>query len=197
MWLSRIARAAASGGLPAPLSRCIPVSEFYIGGALDKYISIPNLTRQPLLKRWWQHFFIVETDKTIWTNAVTIGLILFFSGWLSTPPMEKLDMVYLNGEKSRILNAWHNEGKRPALAMALQGGWIRYFLRGLDHPFSLNEKKDALFKMRENYLIAKHPGVQYPFVFRHFNKVQTPDVLEVHVYPTPQAHTDWKNAPHH
>ena len=33
--------------------------------------------------------------------------------------------------------------------------------RGLDHPFSLNEFKDYLFKMRENYLIQKYPGVQY------------------------------------
>lgn len=81
--------------------------------------------------------------------------------------------------KFRILSAFHNPGKRPGLKISLMTYEARYFYRGLDHPFSLNEIKDFLFKLRENYLINTYEGIQFPFVFRQFNRVQTPGTLEV------------------
>lgn len=56
---------------------------------------------------------------------------------------------------------------------------VRYFFRGLDHPFGLSEIKDFLFKLREKQMIDRYHGVQFPFVFRQFNRVQTPGTLEV------------------
>ncbi len=32
---------------------------------------------------------------------------------------------------------------------------LRYYYRGNDHPFTLNEIKDYYFKLRENYLIQE------------------------------------------
>lgn len=89
----------------------------------------------------------------------------------------------MNSERYRIINAFYNQGKRPALEMAKLAGWVRYTLRGMDHPFTLNERVDMWFKQREQYLIARNPGVQYPYVFRNYSKVNGPDVLKVHVYP--------------
>merc|ERR1711924_483900 len=82
-----------------------------------------------------------------------------------------------------IQSAYANPGTRPAFKIAQEQPKLRYIYRGLDHPFTLNEFKDYLFKMRENYLIQKYPGVQYPYVFKQMMPETTPDPLRA---PVPQ-----------
>ncbi|UKJ90252.2 hypothetical protein MACJ_001184 [Theileria orientalis] len=101
---------------------------------------------------------------------------------LDPPPLERLDRYWLNSPKFRILSAYYNSGKRPAAKIALMTYEVRYFNRGLDHPFTMNEVKDFLFKMKENYLIENHPGVQYPNVFRQHSNVKTPATLTVNLH---------------
>lgn len=51
--------------------------------------------------------------------------------------------------------AYANPGTRPAAKIAQEQAKLRYFYRGNDHPFSLNEQKDYYFKLRENLLIQE------------------------------------------
>ena len=59
---------------------------------------------------------------------------------------------------------------------------VRYLFRGYDHPFTLNETKDFLFKLRENWVIQSGENIQYPYVFKQFTNAPS-GVLNVHPYP--------------
>jgi hypothetical protein len=39
----------------------------------------------------------------------------------------------------------------------------------------INEWKDNLYKLREDFLIHEFPGIQYPYIFKQFPHVKTPD----------------------
>eukprot|EP00918_Siedleckia_nematoides_P106038 GHVU01231470.1.p1 GENE.GHVU01231470.1~~GHVU01231470.1.p1 ORF type:complete len:184 (+),score=10.21 GHVU01231470.1:78-629(+) len=155
---------------------------------LQRYLEQPNMLRQPLWKTFWEAQFNSRTFLFFgksWMTFASLGLFLWWTRLFDPAPMERLDRYWLNSPQFRILSAFHNQGKRPAFSISLLTHDIRYFFRGIDHPFGLNEYKDMLFKLRENYLIEKHPGIQYPYVFRQFRAVKTPDTLEVHTYPLP------------
>ncbi|BAM39975.1 conserved hypothetical protein [Theileria orientalis strain Shintoku] len=145
----------------------------------------PNYTRTPL----WRQFLEVQFTSrnffvfgSTWAALASFGFLLWYSRLLDPPPLERLDRYWLNSPKFRILSAYYNSGKRPAAKIALMTYEVRYFNRGLDHPFTMNEVKDFLFKMKENYLIENHPGVQYPNVFRQHSNVKTPATLTVNLH---------------
>lgn len=62
---------------------------------------------------------------------------------------------------------------------------IRYFYRGFDHPYTINEAKDQLWKLRENWIIQNYPGVQYPYVSKQMMPPQLPD--KMYKIATPDA----------
>lgn len=149
-----------------------------------------NLLRTPLWRQWWEAQFSARTLFVLgssWASLVTLTGLFWWSRLLDPPPPERYDRYWYNSPKYRILSARENPGKRPGHTISWLTYSCRYFERGLDHPFGLNEMKDVLFKLRENLLIERFPGVQYPYVYRQFNRVQTPSTLKVPLYPLPQA----------
>ncbi|OEH80037.1 transmembrane protein [Cyclospora cayetanensis] len=178
-----------SPGAPTPLERNIKMNEIMHPRWV---LEPPNYVRQPLWRQWWEAQFSNRSFfffGNAWTSAAAFAAFLWWSRVFDPPPMERLDRYWLNSPKFRILSAFHNPGKRPALKISLMTYEARYFYRGLDHPFSLNEIKDFLFKLRENYLINTFQGIQFPFVFRQFNRVSTPGTLAVHLSdPIPADH---------
>lgn len=176
---------------PAPLDRNIEMNEILHPRWV---LEPPNYVRQPLWRQFWEAQFNNRSFfffGNAWTSAAAFAAFLWWSRIFDPPPKERLDRYWLNSPKFRILSAFHNQGKRPALKISLMTYEARYFYRGLDHPFSLNEIKDFLFKLRENYLVNKYQGIQFPFVFRQFNRVSTPGTLAVHLSdPLPDDHHD-------
>lgn len=164
----------------------------------------PNFLRQPLWKQFWEAQFANRSFwffGNAWTSAAAFTAFLWWSRVFDPPPKERLDRYWLNSPKFRILSAFHNPGKRPGLKISLMTYEARYCYRGLDHPFTLNEMKDFLFKLREQFLVSKYEGIQFPFVFRQYNRVSTPGVLAVHVSPelqkTPHFHEHEEGAAAH
>jgi len=186
--LSRILQSAAAAGVskgigaPALLQKNIRIDEFY---RRSVGLVIPNYTRMPFFAHWWEVNF--STGNWLFGlncfGTLAGALFIVWTGWLDKPPIDRIDRTTLNSAKYRILCAYYNEGKRPALKIAQFGAKVRYYYRGIDHPTTVNEEKDMLFKLRENYLIEKHPGIQYPYVHRQFNQVKTPSELKVPLYP--------------
>ncbi|PHJ22089.1 transmembrane protein [Cystoisospora suis] len=164
----------------------------------------PNFVRRPVWRQWWEAQFGNKTFfffGNAWTSAAAFALFIWWSRVFDPPPKERLDRYWLNSQspasipcavvlpaKFRILSAFHNPGKRPGLKISLMTYEARYCYRGLDHPFTLNEIKDFLYKLREQYLVNKYEGIQFPFVFRQYNRVQTPGTLEVRTAPALQSH---------
>ncbi|EPR59767.1 putative transmembrane protein [Toxoplasma gondii TgCatPRC2] len=162
----------------------------------------PNFLRQPVWKQFWEAQFANRSFfffGNAWTSAAAFAFFIWWSRVFDPPPKERLDRYWLNSPKFRILSAFHNPGKRPGLKISLMTYEARYCYRGLDHPFTLNEMKDFLFKLREQYLVNKYEGIQFPFVFRQFNRVSTPGTLEVHTSPAlqQQPHFHEEAAGHH
>jgi hypothetical protein len=155
------------------------------GGALEGGFLIPNYTRAPFWKYFWVQNFVTRQHVFSLHHVGFLGIAGFcwWVGWFQTAPVQRRDKYYMNSAKFRIQSAYANPGTRPAFKIAQEQAKLRYIYRGLDHPFSLNEFKDYLFKMRENYLIQKYPGVQYPYVFKQMMPETTPDPLIVHPYP--------------
>jgi len=92
--------------------------------------------------------------------------------------VERQDKYYMNGAKFRLQSAYFNPGKRPAFKIAQEQGKLRYYYRGFDHPFSINETKDLLWKLRENWIIQTYPGIQYPNVSRQMMPSNLPPVIK-------------------
>ena len=84
----------------------------------------------------------------------------------------------MNGAKFRLQSSYANPGTRPAYKIAQEQGKVRFYYRGIDHPFTINESKDLLWKMRENWVIQKYPGIQYPYVAKQMMPPQLPDVIK-------------------
>lgn len=148
-------------------------------------IEPPNYTRTPLWKQFFEGQFASRNFLFFggtWTAIASFGCLMWYSRLFDTPPQERLDRYWLNSPKFRILSAVYNPGKRPGAAISLMTYEVRYFDRGHDHPFAVNEVKDYLFKLKENYLVENHPGVQYPHVFRQHSNVRTPEKLVVNLH---------------
>ncbi|GFE54786.1 hypothetical protein BaOVIS_021900 [Babesia ovis] len=148
-------------------------------------IEPPNYTRTSLWKQFFEgqfhsrNFFIFGGT---WTAIASFGFFVWYSRIFDTPPRERLDRYWFNSPKFRILSAFYNPGKRPGASISMMTYEVRYFDKGHDHPFNVNEIKDYLFKLKENYLIENHPGVQYPHVFRQHSNVKTPAKLVVNLH---------------
>ncbi|PFH32065.1 hypothetical protein BESB_020060 [Besnoitia besnoiti] len=186
--LSRPARAPSTG--PAlstdPLERNVPMKEILQPLWV---LEPPNFLRRPVWRQFWEAQFANRSFfffGNAWTSAAAFALFIWWSRVFDPPPKERLDRYWLNSPKFRILSAFHNPGKRPGLKISLMTYEARYCFRGLDHPFTLNEMKDFLYKLREQYLVHKYTGIQFPFVFRQYNRVSTPGTLEVHTAPALQ-----------
>jgi hypothetical protein len=81
-----------------------------------------------------------------------------------------------------------NPGSRPAAKIAQEQAKIRYYYKGFDHPYTLNELKDLFFKLRENVLVQTYPGIQYPYVYRNMTPAETESPIPVGLYDLPGAH---------
>lgn len=150
------------------------------GGAIQGAFQIPNLRRQPFLKFFWQQQFVNRQHFLSMHHVGFIGLFAFvwWLGWFDTAPVERQDKYYMNGAKFRLQSAYFNPGRRPAFKIAQEQAKIRYYYRGFDHPFSLNETKDLLWKLRENWIIQTYPGIQYPNVARQMMPTDLPAVIK-------------------
>eukprot|EP00922_Rhytidocystis_sp_ex-Travisia-forbesii_P060419 GHVS01089555.1.p1 GENE.GHVS01089555.1~~GHVS01089555.1.p1 ORF type:complete len:250 (+),score=31.05 GHVS01089555.1:160-909(+) len=157
----------------------------------------PNFIRRPIWRQWWEAQFSSRALFVLgssWASFLTLTGVLWWSRLLDPPPPERYDLYWYNSPKFRIMSARENPGSRPGLTISQLTWTARYNNRGMDHPFSLNELKDSLFKLRENLIIQAHPGVQYPYVFKNINSVQTPATLKVPLYPLPQKANHSENA---
>lgn len=171
------------GVAPTPLTRNIKFTEVFTRGS---YLNTPNYVRRPLWKSFWEAQFNGRTFLFFGKSWMALGSLVAFLYWtriFDPPPKERLDKYWLNSPKFRILSAFHNPGKRPAFKVSCLTYNTRYYHRGIDHPFGVNEWKDNLFKLHEQFTIEEHPGVQYPYVHRQFRRVSTSDPLLVHTYP--------------
>ncbi len=155
------------------------------GGAIQGAFQIPNLRRTPFWRFFWNQQFVNRQHVFSMHHVGFIALLAFFwgTGWFQTAPVERQDRYYMNGAKYRLQSAYHNPGKRPAYKIAVEQGKIRYYYRGHDHAFSLNETKDVLWKLRENWLIQRYPGLQYPNVARQMMPTDLPKVLSTKATP--------------
>merc|ERR1712226_1304124 len=117
-------------------------------------------------------------SSVTWCPWQLLGRALVFA----TAPIERREKYYMHSPKFRLQSAYANPGTRPAAKIAQEQAKVRYFHRGYDHPFTLNELKDFYFKLRENWLIQHYPGIQYPFVHRQMIPEQTEDPLKVPLY---------------
>ncbi|KAK2198008.1 hypothetical protein BdWA1_001013 [Babesia duncani] len=169
-------------GAPEPLEHNVP-----FGSILKPrwVLEVPNYTRRPL----WRQFFEAQFSSrnflcfgSTWTAIAAFGALVYYSRLFDTPPLERMDRYWFNSPKFRILSAYYNPCKRPGAKISLLTFEIRYFDRGLDHPFGINEVKDLVFKLKENYSIENHPGIQYPHVFRQHANVTTPPTLAVQLH---------------
>ena len=163
-----------------------------VSKSLQGAFKIPNLTRQPFWKFAWQQQFVNRQFGFSMHFVGLAGVVAFFwvTGMFAPAPVERRDRYLMNGARFRLQTAYNNPGKRPAFKIAQEQGKIRYYYRGLDHAFSLNEQKDLLWKLRENWIIQRYPGIQYPNVARQMSPVGLPDVLHTTatIDPTEAGH---------
>lgn len=148
-------------------------------------LETPNYSRTPLWRQFFESQFASRNFffcGSAWTAIASFAFFMWYSRIFDPPPNERLDRYWLNSPKFRILSAYYNPGKRPGAKISQMTYDSRYFHKGKDHPFAINEIKDYLFKLRENYLIESHPGVQYPNVFRQHRNVKTPATFQVHLH---------------
>jgi len=151
------------------------------GGGIHGFFEIPNYRRASFLNYFWAQQFITRQHIFSIHHTGYIVLLAFFwwTGAFSTAPIERQERYYMHSAKYRLQSCWANPGTRPAAKIAQEQAKVRYFYRGYDHPFTINELKDFYFKLRENYLIQHYPGVQYPFVHRQMCPSQTAEPLKV------------------
>ncbi|CAE8724140.1 unnamed protein product [Polarella glacialis] len=169
----------------APLERNIKPDEFisFNGGGLHGAFEIPNYRRAPFWKYFWVQHFVARQHvfNVHHTGYIVLCVFFWWTGAFSTAPIERREKYYMHSPKFRLQTAYANPGTRPAAKIAQEGAKVRYFYRGHDHPFTLNELKDYYFKLRENWLIQHYPGIQYPFVYRQMVPEKTDEPLKVPV----------------
>eukprot|EP00746_Dinoflagellata_sp_MGD_P161693 gnl/MRDRNA2_/MRDRNA2_88929_c0_seq1.p1 gnl/MRDRNA2_/MRDRNA2_88929_c0~~gnl/MRDRNA2_/MRDRNA2_88929_c0_seq1.p1 ORF type:complete len:197 (+),score=25.93 gnl/MRDRNA2_/MRDRNA2_88929_c0_seq1:68-658(+) len=192
--LSRARRAA-------PLTKNILPEEFISKnwGSIHGAFEIPNFTRKSFLEHAWVQQFVVRQHFFNIHHTGYIGLLIFFwwTGSFSTAPIERREKYYMHSPKFRLQTAYANPGTRPAAKIAQESAKLRYFYRGHDHPFTVNELKDYYFKIRENWLIQAYPGIQYPFVYKQFIPEQTEEPLKVLPYPAIPEQPHFHEGGHH
>merc|ERR1719195_485018 len=178
---SRAARSAV-----APLARNIKPEEFISaqGGGLHGAFEIPNYRRAPFWKYFWAQHFVTRQHvfNVHHTGYIVLAAFFWWTGAFATAPIERREKYYMHSPKFRLQTAYANPGTRPAANIAQEQAKVRYFFRGYDHPFTLNELKDLYFKLRENWLIQHYPGIQYPFVYRQMIPEKTDEPLKVPLY---------------
>ncbi|CEM25916.1 unnamed protein product [Vitrella brassicaformis CCMP3155] len=175
--------------MPKKLDKSMSFRDYYKHSPVAFWLQIHNPTRMPFWSRVWEQQF--ENRQLLglgWTGPFLTMALVALTGMYGPAPMDRADLSWMNSLRFRMRTAYINEGRRPAYEIEKVRGDIRYMYRGIDHNYTLNEKYDLLFKLRENYLIERHPGIQYPFVYRQFNKLsEQPDTFFARTYPTPQA----------
>lgn len=185
----------------AKLSRNITADEIIgpQGGTIHGIFEIPNFRRMPFWQYIWTQNFVNRQHVFNVHHSGYIAVCVFFwwCGALDTAPLERQDKYYMHSAKFRMQTAYANPGTRPAAKIAQEQGKLRYFYRGNDHPYTLNETKDYYFKLKENHLIQEYPGVQYPFVYRQMMPEEVDDPLKVDCYPLPQATPHFHEGGHH
>eukprot|EP00747_Dinoflagellata_sp_TGD_P164125 gnl/TRDRNA2_/TRDRNA2_183614_c0_seq1.p2 gnl/TRDRNA2_/TRDRNA2_183614_c0~~gnl/TRDRNA2_/TRDRNA2_183614_c0_seq1.p2 ORF type:complete len:200 (+),score=39.60 gnl/TRDRNA2_/TRDRNA2_183614_c0_seq1:68-667(+) len=176
----------------APLERNVKPEEFISanGGGLHGAFDIPNYRRASFWKFFWAQHFVTRQHVFNVHHTGYIVLLGFFywTGAFSTAPTERQEKYYMHSPKYRLQSAYANPGTRPAAKIAQEQAKVRYFHRGHDHPFTVNELKDFYFKLRENWLIQHYPGIQYPFVYRQMTPEKTQEPLKVHIEDPLPAH---------
>merc|ERR1711862_1045677 len=81
-----------------------------------------------------QHIFNVHH-----TGYLVLCGFFFWTGAFSTAPIERQEKYYMHTPKFRLRSAYANPGTRPAAKIAQEQAKIRYFHRGYDHPFTVDE----------------------------------------------------------
>eukprot|EP00438_Fugacium_kawagutii_P011766 Skav222940 [mRNA] locus=scaffold1489:503418:516491:- [translate_table: standard] len=137
--------------------------------------------RAPFWKYFWAQHFVTRQHvfNVHHTGYIVLCVFFWWTGAFSTAPMERREKYYMHSPKFRLQTAYANPGTRPAAKIAQEQAKVRYFYKGHDHAFTLNELKDFYFKLRENWLIQHYPGIQYPFVHRQLIPEKTADPLKV------------------
>eukprot|EP00928_Gymnodinium_smaydae_P086740 TRINITY_DN7117_c0_g2_i4.p2 TRINITY_DN7117_c0_g2~~TRINITY_DN7117_c0_g2_i4.p2 ORF type:complete len:193 (+),score=49.52 TRINITY_DN7117_c0_g2_i4:161-739(+) len=170
----------------APLERNVLPEEFISkkGGGLHGAFEIPNYRRASFASYFWAQHFVTRQHvfNVHHTGYIVLCFFFWWTGAFSTAPIERREKYYMHSPKFRLQSAYANPGTRPAAKIAQEQAKVRYFYRGYDHPFTLNELKDVYFKLRENYLIQHYPGVQYPYVYRQMIPEKTDEPLKVPLY---------------
>jgi hypothetical protein len=158
------------------------------GGSIIGGFQIPNLSRQPFYRHFWIQQFVNRQHGFSMHHVGLLTLVAFFGlyGMFESAPIERQDKYYMNGAKFRLQSAYSNPGKRPAFTIAREQAKIRYYYRGMDHPMTVNESKDLLWKLRENWIIQSHPAAQYPNVARQMKPTSLPDVIHTKATPYPE-----------
>merc|ERR1712226_217879 len=184
--LRRAVRAAV-----APLERNVLPEEFISarGGGLHGAFEIPNYRRASFWSYFWAQHFVTRQHvfNVHHTGYIVLCAFFWWTGAFATAPIERREKYYMHSGKFRLQTAYANPGTRPAAKIAQEQAKVRYFHRGYDNPFTLNELKDFYFKLRENYLIQQYPGIQYPFVYRQMIPEKTADPLKVPIVPPLRA----------
>merc|ERR1719321_60514 len=86
-----------------------------------------------------QHIFNVHH-----TGYLVLVGFFFWTGAFATAPVERREKYYMHTPKFRLQSAYANPGTRPAAKIAQEQAKIRYFHRGYDHPFTVNEMKVSI-----------------------------------------------------
>mmetsp|Transcript_94581 Transcript_94581/g.164098 ORF Transcript_94581/g.164098 Transcript_94581/m.164098 type:complete len:200 (-) Transcript_94581:84-683(-) len=166
-----------------PLERNVKPEEFVSAnwGSMHGVFGIPNYTRAPFWKFFWTQQFVNRSHifNIHHTGYLVLCVFFFWTGAFAAAPVERQDKYYMHSAKFRLQTAYANPGTRPAAKIAQETAKVRYFHKGYDHPFTVNELKDFYFKLRENWLIQHYPGIQYPFVHRQIKPAQTEEPLKV------------------
>eukprot|EP00811_Abedinium_folium_P009939 NODE_19192_length_855_cov_4.177198.p2 GENE.NODE_19192_length_855_cov_4.177198~~NODE_19192_length_855_cov_4.177198.p2 ORF type:complete len:209 (-),score=51.61 NODE_19192_length_855_cov_4.177198:155-781(-) len=192
--LSRAARAAIE-----PLKRNIRPEEFISSnwGGLHGAFEIPNYRRAGFWKFFWVQHFVTRQHvfNVHHTGYIVLCAFFWWTGAFATAPIERREKHYMHSPKFRMQTAYANPGTRPAAKIAQEQAKVRYFHRGNDHPFTINEVKDFYFKLRENWLIQHYPGIQYPFVYRQMVPEKTDEPLKVPISDPLKPHAHHHEAP--
>jgi len=176
----------------APLARNVVPEEFISKnwGGLHGAFEIPNYRRTSFASYLWtQHFVNRQHVFNIHMSGyIVLCGFLYWTGVFDTAPLERRERYLMHGQKFRLLTAYSNPGTRPAAKIAQEQAKLRYFAKGVDHPYTMNELKDLFFKLKENVLVQTYPGIQYPYVYRQMIPSELDSPLKVSLYDVPKHH---------
>jgi len=176
----------------APLTKNIVPEEFISKnwGGLHGAFEIPNFRRASFWSYFWTQHFVTRQHVFNIHHSGYIVLCGFFwwCGAFDTAPIVRQEKFYMHSPKFRLQTMYVNPGTRPAAKIAQEQAKIRYYYKGFDHPYTMNELKDLFFKLRENVLVQTYPGIQYPYVYKNMTPAETESPIPVGLYDLPGAH---------